>query len=122
MTYLGVGVGKSLPPETLAVYFDCLGDLEYEVLALAAKRVLLNHRYPTFPTIAELREAAAGVARGRVKELSPGEAWALAWGAVKRIDPALDASVDRATKGLPPLVVKAMQAFGICALCGGGEP
>lgn len=122
VAYLTAGCGHSLTREQTEVYFDCLGDLDSEVFALAAKRVLLTHKYATFPSIAELREAAAETERGRVKQLSAAEAWALAWGAVKRTDPEIEGSFERATKGLPPLVVKAIRVIGICSLCSSYEP
>ena len=122
IAYLEAGCGKSLPVASVAVYFDCLGDLSAEVLRLAARRVLLEHRYATFPSIAELREAAALTAEGRVTELSGPEAWELAWRAIGRIDPEVDGSIDRATAGLPASVVEAIRAMGIPALCYGDEP
>ena len=122
MAYLGVGIGKPLGPESLAVYFDCLGDLSLETLQIAAKRVLMEHKWATFPSIAELRAAASETARAVVKELSAGEAWEMAWRAIGRIDLEIDGSLQRALSGLPPIVVEAMKEMGIPALVYGKEP
>src|SRR5262249_5871634 len=111
--YVAAGIGKALPAESLEVYFDCLGDLPLDVLKLAAKRVVLEHRWATFPTVAELRAAAAETMQGQVAELSPAEAWAIAWRVVGSTDPEVEGSFQRASKGVPPLVVEAIRAFGL---------
>lgn len=122
VAYITAGSGKSLASDSIAVYYDCLGDLPFEVLKLAAKRVVLEHRWATFPTVAELREAATKTAKGELTELSPAEAWELAWGAIGRIDPEVDGSFARATKDFPALVTRAIQVFGLSSLCHGNEP
>jgi hypothetical protein len=122
MTYIGIATNKPLGDEALEVYFDLLGDLPADELQLAAKRVLQEHKWATFPTVAELRAAAAESAQGRIAELSAGEGWRLAWQAVGRIDLEQDGSLDRATKHLPPVVLEAMRVFGIAALVHGDEP
>lgn len=119
---LTLGTGKPLTTDAAEVYFDCLGDLSFEVMKIAAKRVLMEHRWATFPSIAELREAAAETMQGAVKELSSGEAWALAWRAVGNIDPEVSGSFARAVEGFPLIVVEAMKTYGINALCYGDEP
>lgn len=120
--YITAGCGKSLSSESLVVYFDLLGDLDVNTFRLAAKRVLLEHRWATFPSVAELREAAAETERRVLKELSAAEAWEMAWGVVKRTDPEVDGSFARNARGLPPRVVEAINAYGLPSLCCGGEP
>lgn len=122
MAYLTAGSGKELAQSSLEVYFDLLGDLPYDVLAVAAKRVLLTHPWATFPSVAELREAAALTSRGEVVPLSAAEAWALAWRTAGCTDPEVDGSFARAAKGLPTIVVRAISTFGLNALCYGKEP
>lgn len=56
--YIGVGCGKPLEREALEVYFDLLGDLPVASLRAAAKDVLLKRKWSSFPTVAELHEAA----------------------------------------------------------------
>lgn len=122
MAYITAGSGKSLEPVSLEVYYDLLKDLAAETFLVGAKRVLLRHRFATFPTIAELREASTLTAAGQITALASAEAWALAWRAAGKTDPDVEGSFDRATKGLPPLVVRAMRVYGVNALCYGGEP
>jgi hypothetical protein len=122
MGYLGAAIGRDLPEKSMDVYFDLLGDLPAEVMFTAARRVILEHKWTTFPRIAEIREAALQTLRGKVTEISPAEAWQLGWRAASRIDPEIDGSLERACQSLPPLVFEAMKAFGINALCYGKEP
>ena len=122
MAYLTAAIGKALAYESLEVYYDLLGDLEPAVLLTSIKRVVLEHRWASFPTVAELREAAAETVAGEVKMLAPAEAWRLAWQAIGRIDPDVEGSYARATAGLPPIVVVAMETFGINAFAYGNEP
>lgn len=120
--YLALACGKDLSPEAHEVYFDLLGDLPADVAQLAARRVMLEHKWATFPSVAELRAAAVDSIRGQVAELSEAEAWALAWRVVGDTDPEVDGSFARACKKhkAPPLVVEAIRAFGLPSLCVGG--
>lgn len=122
MAYLGVGIGKPLDEDSLKVYFDCLGDLPYDVLLTAAKRVLLEHKYATFPSIAELREAAAVTAQGRVTAISSSEAWDMASRLACDVDPEIEGQFERKSKGCPPVVIEAIRQFGLRQLCFGTEP
>lgn len=122
MHYVSIAVRKSLNSDELEVYFDLLGDLEYGDLCIGAKRVLLEHRYPTFPSVAELRAATIATSRGEVTEQSSAEAWAIAWRAIGRIDHEVDGSFDRATKGLDSRIVETIRSMGVAALCQGTEP
>ncbi len=54
--------------------------------------------------------------------MDPAEGWGIAWKAAGKIDPEVEGSIERALKGLPDVVVEAMQTFGIPALCFGKEP
>lgn len=122
LAFIADGCGKVLTPKAQVVYFDCLSDLDFQTLQIAAKRVLMEHRWATFPSIAELREAAAMTNQGAVCLISPVEAWEMAWGAIRRIDMDVDGSVQRATKDLPALVVETMDVIGIASLVGGKDP
>ncbi len=122
MAYIATAIGKPFPADAAEVYFDLLGDLPLNVLQVAAKRVVLEHKWATFPSVAELREAAAETMRGQVKELSPAEAWKIAWRAASNIDLEVDGQAGRVMAKLPELVVEAMTTFGLPALCYGKEP
>lgn len=122
MLYLETACRKQFTANEAEVYFDLLGDLPAAALLAGVKRVLLEHRWASLPTVAELREAAVEAQRGEVKTLSAAEAWALAWKAVGDTDPEVEGSFARATKDCPPLVVEAIRAMGLPALCYGDEP
>lgn len=122
MAFIAAAIQKPLPKESAEVYFELLGDLPLEALQLAAKRVVLEHRWATFPTVAELREAASDILRGQLSSISAAEAWAAAWQAAGRIDLDVAGSADRALAKVPPLVQAAMKAYGIPDLCHGKEP
>jgi hypothetical protein len=122
MNYIGVAVRKPLRADELDVYFDLLGDLDQTALQVAAKRVLLEHKYPTFPSVAELRAAATATTQGEVTGLSGPEAFALAWKAVGRIDLEVDGSKERALKNLPPVVAETLNALGLANVIYGEEP
>lgn len=124
VAYITAGCGKPLPVASQVVYFDTLGDLSADVLRLAAKRVLLEHRWATFPTVAELRQAAAESVRGEVKELSGAEAWGMAWWIAGNTDPELAGSFERACAKAkaPPLVVESIRSMGLLDMCYGKEP
>lgn len=119
MAFIGNAISKPPNAEQVEVYFDLLGDLPEDVMRMAARRVCLEHPWPSWPSVAELRRAAAQAQRGDAAELTAADAWSLAWKAGRKIDldeaDATDpgGSVDRACKNLPPLVFRAMCTFGL---------
>ena len=116
MAYIEAGVRDGLKRESAEVYYGLLKDLPVEALRLAAKRALLEHRYPTFPTIAMLRDFATLAIRGEVQDLPWGQAWKVATRAIARCDVDVDGSVERAFRDVPPIVRAAVEAFGFMAL------
>ena len=122
MAYLGHAIGQDLSEARAKVYFDLLGDMSAVVLLCAVKRVALEHPWPSFPSPAEIRQAAAATAQGPVAGLTAGEAWEMAWQAVKNIDLEIPSTFERATSRLPALVLKTMRAFGLVAMISGQEP
>lgn len=138
MAYIAAASQKPVSPETVEVYFDLLGDLDAEVLRSAAKEVVLNHEYATFPTVAALRKAAIEIQSGKSARLTPQTAWAMAWRAAGQIDPDIrgefvvfDVNGERVTypsqteyvlNGLPESVVATMKMFGIGRLIANNEP
>lgn len=77
IAYLSAGVGKEFTRHQAEVYFDLLGDLPLPALQLAAKRALLESKYPTLPTVGTLRELATDGAVGS-SQLTAAEAWRMA--------------------------------------------
>lgn len=122
MAYLSAAIGKPLSKESSEVYFDLLGDLPVDILKTSVKRVALEHKWASFPSVAELREAAALTQRQVVTDISPAEAWQRAWAVARLIDLDIPGSAERHLAKLPPLVLAAVQAFGLPALCYGKEP
>ena len=133
MACVSAATDKPLSADAAQVYFDLLGDLPLEVLQTAAKRVLLEHKWATFPSIAEFRQAAVETIDGEVAELSPAEAWQLAWDAAGKIDLEMKSIYRAAGKDwptqaayelskVPGVVVEAMKAYGLPALVYGEEP
>lgn len=137
MAYLEAGCQKTISKAAADVYFDALSDLSIDVLRFACKLTIMEHKYATFPSVAEIREFAAQAMRPG--DMTEGEAWAMAWGAAKNIDPKIGGSyrVYRQGNGtyteyasqleyecskLPPRVLQAMKAFGIYELCQAEKP
>jgi hypothetical protein len=136
----GCAAAKRLSEESLDVYFHLLGDLPVDVFRAAALRVLLQHPWSTFPSIAELRQAASEIMRQVVVELQPVEAWEMAYRAARSLDPELiwrpwmrrnpktgqmrqyPSQFEAVTAGYPPIVIAAMRAFGVTSLCSSKEP
>jgi hypothetical protein len=127
MAVVTAGCGKSLSQEGLAVYFDTLKEVPCEVMAQAVLNVLRSHVWATFPSVAELWQAAVKVAMP--KQLTSGEAWRLAKEAAWKIEPEtmdkpwvivqggkrieFESHFAAMTEGLPEEVVEAMRQFGI---------
>jgi hypothetical protein len=127
MAYLAAGSGKALSAESAEVYFDLLGDLPIDLLRLACKKVLIEHRYATFPTVAAIRDAASPVSL----EATPGEAWEAAKKVAARYDHEIQgpylvvrqghtkeypSQFARLTDGLPLAIVRAIEIIGVESL------
>ena len=125
--YLTAGTGKDLIADSKAVYWDCLKDMPFEVMMASAQKVLMEHPWATFPSVAELRQAASETIRGKVNEVSPSEAWMMARKVAAGYDPDLQGSYWAEGKlwpsqfaflihRLPVVVVKAIREFGVLSL------
>ncbi len=128
LAVLSAAVEKPFAAETAEVYWAVLGDLPLDVFRAAAKVVVLTHAYKTIPLASELRKAASDVIQGQISDMTPANAWEACQRAAKRID--LDISGPYWARGktyasqaasvmdeLPPLVARAMSAFGLADLC-----
>lgn len=94
-------------PSTLDIYRDALADLDYDVLRAAAKKCLADCKW--FPTIAELRQAAAALVAP--ERTSGGEAWGLVCTDVRRgVGYPLDIPIEPTITD--PLILRAVAAVG----------
>lgn len=122
IAYLEGAIGKAIADsdgERLArmrIYYDLLADLPIAALQVAVKRVALVHKYPSFPSVAEIREFAFEAALGVIVPISPAEAWAMAMRACNRVDVDVQGSRERHLDVLPPIVLAAIHAFGFRSL------
>ncbi len=116
MAYIGLAVQKSLTDAAVEVYYDLLGHWPADVLNIAAKRAVLEHKYATFPPVAILADFAADAARGEVKIMTGAEAWGIAREAIGQCDIEVPHTVERLWNGVPPAVVAAVRAFGFMAM------
>lgn len=80
MSFVMAAVDKPVARPTIDAYFDMLGDLPYDLAAVAVKKIIATDEYPTLPTIGKIRQAAAEISRGRI--LSAPEAWGMVLKAV----------------------------------------
>jgi hypothetical protein len=139
IAFIELAIGKPIDPDpktALArtrVFFELLGDLPVEVLRTSVKRVLNEHKWASFPTPAEIREACALTQHGKQAELSAAEAWSLAWKAVGAHDPDLHGAYMYGgvtyesqwaciTRNYPPRVIEAIHSFGVSALVSCKDP
>lgn len=112
MAYLSSAVGKPVAQNQAEVYWDLLGDLPSEVLATAARQVLLESAYPTLPTVGTLRQRC--LALMQPPGLQAMEAWELVMRAVNRYG---FAGETRALATLPDVAARAARALGWQSLC-----
>lgn len=113
MAYLGAACDRQVTREQAEVYFDLLGDLPLPVLQAAARRAVLESQYPTLPPVGVLRRLAVEAADAEpVKDAQ--EAVDLVRRAVSRYG---YNRVGEALATLPPVVSKAVEAFGWRRLC-----
>ncbi len=109
MAYIAAGVGKSPSADAAEVYYDLLADLPLAVLQAAARIALVEHVYPTFPTVGQLRQIAARIQAGGDGRMLAVEAWEM----VNKLarDHAWDVAGE-AVKALPAKVRRAAGAVG----------
>lgn len=136
MVFLFVGIGKPVEQQTIRVYFELLGHHDAAKFRAACAKVLLSHKWNSFPSIAELNEAA--IELSQANQLTAGEAWAIARDAAYDIDPDLTgphrvyhgngkyteyaSQAESVLRGLPGPVIKAIEAYGLHDFCRAGNP
>ena len=92
------------------MWYALLGDLPYEVCALAIKKYMLTNKFP--PTVAEIRELASNVQNG--DPLTWGECWERALSAVRKYG---SYGKLEALESLDPLTRKCVESIGYMELC-----
>ena len=69
MVALGLVFEKGdISKEKIALYQENLADIRIDVLAVAIKKIIKTRKYPSFPTIGEIREAALGPVEDDISE------------------------------------------------------
>lgn len=137
LAYLSAAIGKRLSAESAEVYFDLLSDLPVEALRAAAKQVVLEHPWSTFPSVAEIREAATAIVRG--PRLAGADAWRMAREFAAKVDTDIKglyrihrsgngtydeypSQIEAFLGGVPKQVQQAIRSFGLHSLCSGADP
>ena len=92
------------------MWYALMGDLSYEVCNVAIQKYMLTNKFP--PTVAEIRELAAGVVNG--DPLTWGESWERALNAVRRFG---SYNKMEALDSLDPLTRKCVESIGYMQLC-----
>ena len=92
------------------MWYALMGDLEYEVCAVAIKKYMLTNKFP--PTVAEIREMASGIVNG--DPLTWGESWERALAAVRKYG---SYNKMEALDSLDSLTRKCVESIGYLELC-----
>jgi hypothetical protein len=127
MAYLSAATNQPMSKERADVYYDMLQEMPLETLRIAAKKVALSHSWSTFPSVAEIHEAACETVMSQCQELLPMQAWAIARRAAASIDPDVQGPYFRNGKehrsmaaafmaDVPLLVAKAIRQIGLNAI------
>lgn len=120
MALVSAGVGIEFTKLQAEVYYELLGDIPADVMRLAAKRAVLEHRYHTLPSVGLLRELAVEIMAPR--ELTADEAWQRVRGALSRICYTMSAEQIREIKETVPLVAREVAERMGWANLGSGKP
>lgn len=92
------------------MWYALLGDLPYDVCAVAIKKYMLTNKFP--PTVAEIRTIASEVVNG--DPLTWGESWEKALNAVRRFG---SYNKEEALNSLDSITRKCVESIGYLELC-----
>ena len=92
------------------MWYALMGDLPYDVCNVSIQKYMLTNKFP--PTVAEIREMAAGVVNG--DPLTWGESWERALNSVRRYG---SYNQMEALNSLDPLTRKCVESIGYMQLC-----
>lgn len=92
------------------MWYALLGDLPYEVCSAAIQKYMLTNKFP--PTVAEIRELAAGVVNG--DPMTWGESWECVRKAISRYG---FYRQQEALESLDPLTRRCVESIGFREIC-----
>lgn len=122
VSWLEIAFGKPLADSKEArdkranVYFEMLGKYPVDAFRVAARRIVRERKYQSFPSVAELQEFIIETLHGEIMELTAQEAFNVGMKACGQCDIESYGSVDRAFANIPEKVKRAVWAFGFMAL------
>ena len=101
------------PAATMQLYVEMLSDIPEEILATATRHVISRHKYNSWPTIAEIREACVDIQTGAKSYPNAYDAWDTVMTAIRQVG-----SYRRPVFENNPLIEKSINAVGgWVALC-----
>ncbi len=112
MAFITAAVDKPVARPTVDAYYEMLGDLPYDLAAVAVKKIIATDEYPTLPTIGKIRQAAAEISRGHI--LSAPEAWGMVLKAVHEYGYYREGE---ALAALPEQVAEVVRWMGFQTIC-----
>ncbi len=112
MAFITAAVDKPVARPTVDAYYEMLGDLPYDLAAVAVKKIIATDEYPTLPTIGKIRQAAAEISRGHI--LSAPEAWGMVLKAVHEYGYYREGE---ALASLPGQVAEVVRWMGFQTIC-----
>jgi hypothetical protein len=105
MAMLGTAFDKgALSTEKIDLYYSYLRDLNLRAIGQGVERLIRTRKYPSFPTVAEIREAALG------GDVEAEDDALIAWGEANKLCPKL--AFFKADSGNPVLDEAVTTAFG----------
>jgi hypothetical protein len=114
--FLGASIQKFLTDESRDAYFEFFQDMPQDIFHASVRRAAAEQEYPTFPTVAMLLRIVNDTKQGTVKPMTGAEAWGIAIKACGNCDVEQVGSKERAFKGMPPLIERAISQFGFRSL------
>jgi hypothetical protein len=123
LAFMGTAVGKAPSKEQVEVYYELLRDIAFDVLMEACRRVIMQHKFSTLPTVATIREIA-GQLTGTVSQLTAMEALQVVRRLISRHGGSYATKEDIAAAyaEMPPQVAACVTAFGWHAICDSDSP
>lgn len=100
-----------------AIWHEMLGDVEFEIVQVALKKLILESPYP--PSIADVRRQVVEIMTPPGDQMEPAEAWGAVLQAVRQWGYYREGE---ALKSLPDRVARVVRMMGWQELCASEEP